>query len=145
MSGIFIIMHFRRHQYVPNRSPKVSTNFGDDWSYTNEMAAVFLKPKMAAAAILKSTLPVEPASREMNSYFIIFNHKCNFCWGILTFKGNLLSEALMLKEYFVRNGRVQTFMGPNLGVVWTGDPLRVNLKAPNPQKPRVSIGTRLLS
>jgi len=60
-------MHFRHHRYVLNRSPNVPTNFGDDRSNAKEMAAVFLKSKMAAAAILKSTLPIEPPSREMNS------------------------------------------------------------------------------
>jgi len=77
-------MHFRRHRYVPNRSPNVSTNFGDDGSNTKEMAAVFLK--MAAATILKSTLPVASPPREMNSLFVIFNQKCDLYWGIWTFK-----------------------------------------------------------
>jgi len=38
---IFHNMHFRRHRYVPNRSPNVSTNFGYDGSNTKEMAVVF--------------------------------------------------------------------------------------------------------
>jgi len=35
--------------------------------------------------------PVELPSREMNSLFVIFNQKCNFYFGILMFKGSLLS------------------------------------------------------
>jgi len=54
----------------------------------------FSKSKMAAAAILKSTLAVEPPSQVMNSLFAIFNQKFSFNWGILTFKGSLLSGAL---------------------------------------------------
>jgi len=46
---------------------------------------------IGSAAILKSTLSVEPPSQEMNSLFVIFNQKCNLYWGILTFKGSLLS------------------------------------------------------
>jgi len=38
---IFSNMHFRRHRYVPNRSPNVSTNFGNDRSNSKEMAAIF--------------------------------------------------------------------------------------------------------
>jgi len=37
----FLNIHFRRHRYVPNRSPNVSTNVGDDRSNNKEMAAVF--------------------------------------------------------------------------------------------------------
>jgi len=36
------------------------------------------KCKIAAAAILKSTLPVEPPSGEMNSLFVIFNQNVIF-------------------------------------------------------------------
>jgi len=63
---------------------------------------------MAAAAILKSTLPVEPPSREMNSLFVIFNQKCNFYCGILMLKGSLLSGALMLKRYFYNMRAIRT-------------------------------------
>jgi len=91
---------------------------------------------MAAAAILKSTLP---------ALFVLFNQTCNFYWGILTIKGSLLSGALMLKRFLLEIGLVQTFTGQNLAVFWTADPLRVNLKVLNPQKARVSIGTRILS
>jgi len=62
----------------------------------------FSKYKMAAAAILKSTLPIEPPSREMISWFVIFNQKYNFYCGILMLKGNLLSGALMLKRFFCK-------------------------------------------
>jgi len=89
---------------------------------------------MAAATILKSTLSVEPPSREMNSLFVIFNQKCNFYWSNLTFYGSLLVGALMLKRFLQEIGKVQTFTGQNLAVVWTGDPLIVNLKAPNPER-----------
>jgi len=65
------------------------------------------------AAILKSTLPVEPPSREMNSLFGIFNKKFNFYWGILTFKGILHSEALML--FFARNRVSPDFYGSKFG------------------------------
>jgi len=41
LSWIFETMHFRHHQYVPNRSANVSTNFGDDWSNSKKMATVF--------------------------------------------------------------------------------------------------------
>jgi len=98
---------------------------------------------MSAAAILKSTLPVEPTSREMNFLFVIFNQKCNFYWDILTFKVSLLLGALMLKRFCKKSA--QTFTGQNLAVILTGDPLIVNLKAANPQKAHVSIGTRLMS
>jgi len=68
-----------------------------------------------AAAILRSTLTVEPPSREMNSLSVIFNQKCNFYLGILTFKGSLLSGALKLKRFFARNRQqVQTFAGQYL-------------------------------
>jgi len=144
-SWIFPKMLFRRHRYFPNRSPNVSTNFGDDGSNTKEMAAVFRNPTMAAAAILKSTLPVESAPREMNSLFEIFNTKFNFYWGILTFNGSLLLAALMLKQFFAGNQKVQTFTGRNLAIFWTGDSFIVNLKAPKPRKARVLIRTRLLS
>jgi len=96
-------------------------------------------------SILKTTLPIKPSLREMNSLFITFNQKCNFYWGILTFKGSLVSGALMLKRFFARNRPVQTFTGQNVVVFRTVDHLEVNLKAPNPQKARFSIGTRLLS
>jgi len=35
--------------------------------------------------------------------FVIFNQKCNFYWGILTFKGCLLSVVLVFKRYFAWN------------------------------------------
>ena len=35
--------------------------------------------------------------------------------------------------------------GRNFGVFWAGDPLKVNFKAPNPQKARVRNRTRRLS
>jgi len=38
-------MHFRRHRFVPNRSPNVSINFGDDRSNSKNMAAVFRNPR----------------------------------------------------------------------------------------------------
>jgi len=38
----------------------------------------FSKSKMAAAIILKSALPVERPSWEMNSLFVICNQKCNY-------------------------------------------------------------------
>jgi len=41
---IFPNMHFRRHRYVLNRSPNVSTNFGDDGSNTKEISTVFRNP-----------------------------------------------------------------------------------------------------
>jgi len=41
--------------------------------------------------------------------------------------------------------KVLAFIGPNLAAFWTEDPLIVNLKAPNSENTRVSIGTRLLS
>jgi len=59
----FETKHFWRHVYVPNRSPIVFTNFGDDRSNSKEMAS-FSKSKMATAAILNygyvdfSTSPV---------------------------------------------------------------------------------------
>jgi len=37
----------------------------------------------------------------------------------------------MLERFIPRK---LTFMGPNLAVFWTGVPLIVNLKAPNPEK-----------
>jgi len=49
----------------------------------------------------------------------------------------------MLKQFLAEIGQVPTFMGPNLAVFWTG--FIVNLKAPNPEKARVSIETRFLS
>jgi len=91
-SLIFTNMHFRCHRYVPNRSLNVSTICGDDGSNTKEISAVFRYP---AAVILKSTLPVEPPSRHMNSFFVIFNQKFNFYWDILTFEGSLLAGALI--------------------------------------------------
>jgi len=38
----------------------------------------FLEIQDGAADNLKSTLPVEPPSREMNTLLVIFNQKCNF-------------------------------------------------------------------
>jgi len=67
---------------------------------------------MAAAAILKSTIPVEPPSRKMNFLFVIFNKKCNFYWGILTFEGSLLLGALMLKRFLQE---VPDFYGSKFG------------------------------
>jgi len=91
---------------------------------------------MEAATILKSTLPVEPPLREMNSFFVTFNQKCNFYGSILTFKGiySLLSEARMLKRFFARKRLNPDFYGSKFGVFWTGDSLIVNLKAPNPKR-----------
>jgi len=35
----------------------------------------------------------------MNSLFEIFNQKCNFYWGILTFEGRLLSGTLTVSNF----------------------------------------------
>jgi len=110
------------------------------------MTAVFSKSKLAAAANLKSTLPVEPPSLEMNSLFVIFNQLCNFYWGILTLKGSLLLGVLMLKRFFARNSaksarllrvKIWRFFGPETP--------HSEFECTKPQKARVSIGTRLLN
>ena len=73
---------------------------------------------MAAAAILKITLTVEPPLWERNFWFVTSNQKSNFCEVILTFKGSLLSRALMLKQFPLQIGEVQkrvkmlVFFGP---------------------------------
>jgi len=112
------------------------------WVKYKRNASIFSKSKMAAATILKSTLAVEPLSQEMNSLFVIFNKKCSFYWGVLTFKSSLLSGDLMLKRFLQE---IHTFTGQNVSLFWTRDPLIVNLKASNSQEARTSIGTRLLS
>jgi len=70
---------------------------------------------MVTVAILKSALPVEPPSQEMNSLFVIFNQKCCLHWGILTFKGSLLSAAIMLKRFFARNRLSPDLHGSKFG------------------------------
>jgi len=87
---------------------------------------------MAAAAIRESTLPVELPSREMNSLFVIFNQKCNFYWGISTFKGSLLSGALMLKWLLARNRLSPDFYGSQFGGCLYRRPFIVNFKGTKP-------------
>jgi len=67
----------------------------------------FFEIQDGAALILKSTLPVEPPSRKMNSLFVIFNKKCYFYWGILTFKSSLLAGALILKRFFCKKSALR--------------------------------------
>jgi len=76
-----------------------------------------------AAAILKSTLLVEPPSREINSLFVIFYEKCNFYWNILTFKGSLLSGALTIKRFLQEIGHVKMWrlFGPETSSFLNGD------------------------
>jgi len=71
--------------------PLISVTMGQ----TQRNGNSFSKSKLAAAAIFKSILPIEPPSREMNSLLVIFNKNLTF-WGILTFKGSIISGALML-------------------------------------------------
>jgi len=60
-----------------------------------------------------------------------FKQKCNFYWGILTFKGSLLSGALILKAIFCKNSAIsRLFTSQNLAVFRTADQLIVNFKAP---------------
>jgi len=144
-SWILATMHFRRHRYIQIGSPDVSTNFGNDRSNGKEMAAVFRFKDGDSRHLEKYTSGWTTITRNefsVISSVIIFNLKCNFYWGILTFKGSLLSGALMLKRYCKKSVGAT---GLNVAVIWTGDPLIVNLKAPNPVKVRVPIGTRLLS
>jgi len=49
----FFQICYRRYRYVPNRSPNVSTNFGDDWSNTKEMTAVFQNPRCGSRHLEK--------------------------------------------------------------------------------------------
>ena len=52
----------------------------------------------------------------------------------------------MLKQFPLQIGKsASPKTGRNFGVFWAGDPLKVNLKAPNPQKTRVRLRTRRLS
>jgi len=46
---------FTTSRYVPNRSPNVSINFGDDGSNTKEMAAVFGIPDDSSRHLEKYT------------------------------------------------------------------------------------------
>jgi len=78
--------------------------------------------KLAAAAILKSTIPVDPPSQKMNFLFVIFNQKFNLYWDILTFKGSLRPGSPILKQFVCKKSTVQTFTGQNLAVLWTVDP-----------------------
>ena len=48
---------------------------------------------MAAAAILKNTIPVEPPVCERNSCLVTSTQKSNYCRVILTFKGSLFLRA----------------------------------------------------
>ena len=50
----------------------------------------------------------------------------------------------MLKQFPLQIGKVRKRV-EILVFFWAGDPLKVNLKAPNPQKARVRIRTRRLS
>ena len=67
---------------------------------------------------LKKYTSVEPPVSERNSWFVTFNQKSNYCGVILTFKGSLLSRALMLKQFPLQIGQVQkrveilVFFGP---------------------------------
>jgi len=99
---------------------------------------------MVVAAVLKSTLPVEPTSRELNSLFIIFNQKCIFYWGILTFKGTGLRGCKVKAIFLQEIGKVQTLRSKFGGFLdWR--PPHSEFEGTNPQKAHVSIGTRLLS
>ena len=52
----------------------------------------------------------------------------------------------MLKRFPLQIGKsAKSETGRNVGVFWAGDPLKVNFKAPNPQKARVRNRTRRLS
>jgi len=93
------------------------------------------KSMMAAAAILKSTLFVEPPSREMNSLFVIFNQKCSFL-GYLTFKGSLLSGALMIQRFFARNRLSPDFYGSKFGGILNRRPPHSEFEGTKPQKAR---------
>jgi len=64
----------------------------------------------------------------MNSLFVILNQKCNLYSGTLTFT----LRGFNAKAMFCK--KVQTFTVQNLAVFWIGDPLIVNLKAPNPKR-----------
>ena len=79
---------------------------------------------MSATAILKNTLPVEPPLWERNSWFVTSHQKSNFLGVILTFKGSLLSRALMLKRFPQQIGLVRkrveilVFFGPETSKKW---------------------------
>ena len=79
---------------------------------------------MATAAILKITLPVEPPLWERNFWFVTSDRKLNFVGVILTFKGSLLSRALMLNRFPQQIGQVRkqveilVFFGPETSKKW---------------------------
>jgi len=100
---------FRCHRYVPNRSLNVYTilvtidQIAKKWQHFFEIQdcggrhhELWLRRRHLEKY---TSNPIEP---EMNSWFITFNQKCNFYWGILTLKGSLLLGALMLSDFFAR-------------------------------------------
>jgi len=71
MYSDFETLHFWRHQYVPNQSSNVSTNFGDDRSNTKKMAAVFRNRRWRRPPWTprSSTLLKQRSSSEMKQHF----------------------------------------------------------------------------
>jgi len=122
----------------------VSTNVGDDWSNTKEMTAVLRNQSCRQLSSCK--VHFRGSTTITRNEFIIrnFQSKNNFYWCILTSKGSLLFGVLMLKRLFARNLLSPDFYGSKFGGVLDRRPIIVNLKAPNPEKVHVSIGTRLL-
>ena len=95
--------------------------------------STYSKSKMAAAAILKNTLPVELPVWEWNSWCVNSNQKSNLCGVILTFKGRLLSRALMLKRFPLQIGQVRKRVEV-LVFCWAGDPPNSEFQGSKPRK-----------
>ena len=88
---------------------------------------------MAAAAILKNTLPVEPPLWERNSWFVTSHRKSNFLGVVLTFKGSLLSIAQMLKRFPQQIGKVRKWVDI-FCVFLAGDPQKSEFEVSKPRK-----------